>query len=238
MEYIKFDETKADLVNCASNINRAPLIDEEKDLYAIDEYERLNKMFDSKLDKIKSIKNLVITHTLDFSLYTYITNNMTDNIAVVKDNKPVFFGSYSNISDGDIEKTKETYASYENGILKDKITISSIKVGTTKIEDVETFKSNYKIDTSYGLYYDNKNLAYIRIKDGFEDKNTDNITELKELREKIYAIEKRIARVIVSLTDIRKYEIKRNFIPDSVIKDLENYKRKQMIKVIDKKVEE
>ena len=238
MEYIKFDETKADLVNCASNINRAPLIDEEKDLYAIDEYERLNKMFDNKLDKIKSIKNLVITHTLDFSLYTYITNNMTDNIAVIKDNKPVFFGSYSDTSDNDTEKIEETYASYKDGSLLDKITVSSIRVGTTKIEDIKTFKSNYKLDTSYGLYYDNKDLVLIRTEDEFEDKNADNITELKELREKIYAIEKRIARVIVSLTDIRKYEIKRNLIPDSVIKDLENYKRKQMLKVIDKKIEE
>ena len=137
-----------------------------------------------------------------------------------------------------IEKIEETYASYKDGSLLDKITVSSIRVGTTKIEDIKTFKSNYKLDTSYGLYYDNKDLVLIRTEDEFEDKNADNITELKELREKIYTIEKRIARVIVSLTDIRRYNIKRNSMPDSVIKDLENYKRKKLFKVIDKKVEE
>jgi len=238
MEYIKFKETKEDLINCVSNINRAPLVDEENDLYAIDEYERLNKIFDDKLDKIKSIKNLVITHTLDFSLYTYITNDKIDNIAVVKDNMPIFFGSYSNTSDIDTVKEEETYASYKNGSLVDKITVSSIKIGTTKIEDIKTFKSNYKLDNSYGLYYDKGNLELISIKNEFEYKNEDNITELKELREKIYDVEKRIANVVVSLTDIRKYRVKRSSVPDSVIKNLEDYKRKQLLKVIDNNVEE
>ena len=130
-------------------------------------YKYLNKVFNYGLDTKSTVKNMIIKESLDYTLYEYSTvspsnTKIVNNIAIVKDNKPVFFTSNYKYTNGSIEYIEESYMNYreENGHLDNKLLITSKVIDNTSSIHMYIQNRPLKSDDDYStnkFSFDSKN---------------------------------------------------------------------------------
>ena len=231
MKKINFEEYKTNFEKCKQSLDN--YVDKEAlstievaDIWVDDPYNNLNFIFKHGLPDKSSVKNMVIKSFSDYnfsnlSLYEYDTVNLDktklyNNIAVIKNNKPIFFASHTNFFNGKQIIVEDIYTTYfeENGKIDNKIKVVYDERGESKTTIISLTSKPLKTGPEYFLKtykfneYDN-NLLSVEFDDSIYKKDNIVVDNILNKIEEVSLNIKRSFDAIVENDQVKKYEIKR-----------------------------
>ncbi len=191
------------------------------DAFIDDVYEQLNKVFNYGLDINLAAKNMVIKESSDYTLYEYTTvspsnTKIVDNMAIVKNGKPVFFASSLKYQNGNLKYFEEAYKNYreENGHLDNKLLITSKEINNSSSIKINIEDRPLKSDDDYSINKfsfdsENGNILLAIIDDELCDSSD---LRIQTATKKIADVTTSIIQVVDKLSgvdNVKEYQVKR-----------------------------